>query len=122
MIKITNDRTVPGSSLQYYFDGNEWCQKWEDKFEVSRGAVAERLQELEIVRRQVLEGQFSPIAYHAQKKLFDVKRLSAYTGISKRHIKKHLKPEYFTQLDKKTLEKYAEAFKISIEEINNISI
>jgi len=122
MVKITNDRVDRKQTLQYYFDGNEWCQKWEEKLDASKVAIAERAEKLEAIRRQVLDGQLSPIAYQAQKRMFDLKRLSAYTGISKRHIKKHLKPEKFRQLDEKTLAKYAEAFDITIEEINNTDI
>jgi len=120
MIQIANERTVLSQTLQYCFDGNEWCQMWEDKFDASRVAMMEQFRKLEAVRQQVLGGKLSPIAFHIQKNLFSITILSSYTGISKRHIKKHLKPENFSQLDKKTLEKYAEAFKISIEEINTI--
>jgi len=120
MIKIINDRTAPTQILHYYFDGNEWCQKWEEKIDMIKSDMMEYHQKLEAVRLQVLQGELSPIAYHAQKRMLSVKILSFYTGISKRHIKKHLKPENFSQLNKNTLEKYAEAFKISIEEINNI--
>jgi len=120
MIKITNDRTDRKQSLHYHFDGNEWCQKWEEKFDASRVTVAEQLQKLEAVRQQVLGGELSPIAYYAQKRLLSVKMLSDYTGIPKRQIKKHFKPENFTQLDEKTVAIYAEIFKISIEEFNEI--
>jgi hypothetical protein len=124
MIKITNDSsdTNRGQFLHYHFDSNEWCQKWEEKLDLSKAAMAEQIQKLEITRQQVLAGELSPIAFHAQKRLFDVKLLSAYTEIPKRHIKKHFKPEKFSQLDEKTLAKYAEIFKISIEEINNVEI
>jgi hypothetical protein len=121
MIKIVNDRTAErGQLLHYYFDGNEWYQKWEERIDLSKAAAAEQFQEFEATRQQVLAGELSPIAFHAQKRLFDVKLLSAYTGIPKRHIKKHFKPEHFSRLDKKTLTKYAEIFRISIEEINNV--
>ena len=123
MIKIVNDRTADrGQLLHYHFDGNEWCQKWEEKIDLSKAAMAEQIQKLEITRQQVLAGELSPIAFYAQKRLFGVKLLSAYTGIPKRHIKKHFKPEYFSQLDEKTLAKYAEIFRISIEEFNNVEI
>jgi hypothetical protein len=46
--------------------------------------------------------------------------LSSYTGISKRHIKKHLKPENFNQLNEETLKKYASAFGISVEELKKV--
>ena len=120
MIKIANERTVLSQTLQYHFDGNEWCQMWEDKFDASRVAMTAQFQKLEAVRRQVLGGELSPVAYHAQRNLFSIKILSSYTGISKRNIKKHLKPEGFGRLDEETLKIYAGVFKISMEEFNKI--
>jgi len=120
MVKIVNDRTDRKQSLQYHFDGNEWYHMWEEKLDMSKIAMAERLQKLEVVRQQVLGGELSPIAYYVQKRLFSIKLLSAYTGIPKRYIKKHLKPEHFAQLDEKTKIIYAETFKITIEEFNEI--
>jgi len=122
MIKITNDRTDRTQILHYHFDGNEWYQKWEDKFDLTRVLIEERRQKLEKVHQQVLDGELSPIAFHAQKNMFQINTLSAYTGIPKRQIKKHFKPENFNQIDGKTLEKYAAVFKISINEFNNIQI
>jgi hypothetical protein len=84
--------------------------------------MTKQSKELETIRRQVLDGQLSPLAYHIQTNLFDVKLLSSYTGIAKRHIKKHLKPENFSQLDEETLKKYAEVFEMTIEELKEISI
>ena len=120
MVKIANERSVKSQTLQYHFDGKEWCQKWEDKFDASRVAMLEQFQKLERIRQQVLSRQLSPIAYHAQKNLFSIKILSSYTGISKRQIKRHLNPKNFSQLDEKTLKIYAAAFKISIEEFDKI--
>ena len=120
MIKIANDRTGRRQSLHYHFDGIEWRQEWEEKFDASKVVVAEQLQKLETVRQQVLKRELSPIAYYAQERLLNVKTLSFYTGIPKRHIRKHMKPEYFSQLTEDTLKVYAEAFKISIEKFNEI--
>ena len=122
MIKIANERTAFSQTLQYHFDGNEWCQKWEEKFDACRVVTAEQFQKLETVRRQVLAGELSALAYYACKNLFSVKILSSYTGIPKRHIKKHLKPEIFNKLNQETLKKYAEVFKISVEDFNKIQI
>ena len=119
MIKLVNDRDNLKQTLQYNFDGKEWCQKWEEKFDASRVGMTEHLQELETIIQQVLGGEVSPLAYHIHKNLFNIRILSAYTGISKRQIKKHLKPKIFNQLEEKILEKYAFAFRMSIEEFKN---
>jgi hypothetical protein len=110
----------PGQKLYRYFDGKEWVEKWEKGEAAFRMVMTNHIEELEPVRNQVLAEQLSPLAYHIQANLFDVKLLSSYTGISKRHIKKHLKPKEFNQLDEETLKKYAAAFGISVEELKKV--
>jgi hypothetical protein len=105
--------------LQYNFDGNEWYQKWEEKFDASRVGMIEHFQKLEAIIQQILAGKVSPLAFHIHKNLFSIRILSDYTGIPKRHIKKHLNPEKYNQLDDETLKKYATAFRMSIEEFKN---
>ena len=108
--------------VQYYFDGMGWQQKWEKKFDACAVVMTKQSQELETIRQQVFDGQLSPLAYHIQTNLFDVKLLSSYTGIPKRRIKKHLKPDNFNQLDEETLKKYAAVFEMTVEELKAISI
>ena len=103
-----------------YFDGKEWHERWERKGEASRAVSANHFEEIEPIRQQVLDGKLSPLGYHIEKDLFSLRILSAYTGIPKRHIKKHLKPEKFNQLDDETLKKYAETFGISVEELKTV--
>ena len=45
----------------------------------------------------------------------DISILSAYVGMRKFRVKKHLKPSPFRRLSKEKLEKYAKAFDISVE-------
>jgi hypothetical protein len=106
--------------VQYYFDGKKWCKKWEKKFDASFMVMETHSQEFEAIRQQVLDGKLSPLAYHIQTNLFNINMLSSYTGIPKRHVKRHLKPEKFNQLDDETLNKYAEAFEISVEELKKV--
>ena len=109
MVKIVeDDQPVDGDyTLQYYFDGNDWCQKWEKKLDAYEMENEYHSQKLEIIRQQVLDGELSPLAFHICKNLLNVNMLSSYTGISKRHIKKHFKPEKFNQLNEENLKKYA---------------
>jgi hypothetical protein len=106
--------------LNYFFDGKEWVEKWEVSDVASRMIVENHIQELEPIRNQVLAGKLSPLAYHIPLRVFTVGLVSAYTGIPKRHIKKHLKPEKFNQLDEETLEKSASALGISVEELKKV--
>jgi len=103
--------------VQYYFDGKEWHQKWEKKFDACEIVMTKQMQELETILQQIRDGQMSPLAYHSQINLFNLNLLSSYTGISKYRIKKHLKPAFFNQLDEETLTKYATLFEITVEEL-----
>jgi hypothetical protein len=109
-----------GEKLYFHFDGQNWVEKWEKGEDATRMVMTNLSQELEPVRNQVLANQLSPLAYHIQSNLFSISLLSSYTGIAKRHIKKHLKPKNFNQLDEETLKKYATAFGISVEEFKKV--
>jgi hypothetical protein len=124
---VSNEREM----LYYHFNGNEWKLQWEEKFEVSDLEYENISQELETIRQQVQDGKLSPLVYYTHKNLYGcasvfsgkdarLSLLSSYTGISKRHIKKHLKLENFKRLDNITLKKYADALVISVEELVNV--
>jgi len=113
-------KDTDGKQLYLYHDGTTWVEKWENKDIAFTMEMENHLEEIEPVRLQVLSGELSPLAYHIEAKIFNIKLLSSYTGIPKRHIKKHLKPEYFNQLKEETLEKYATALGISIEELKKV--
>ena len=72
---------------------------------------------VEETKKKIEEGELSPLAYHMEKNIMDEGMLSQYMDISKRKVAKHLEPSGFSSLDAKTLEKYAEVFDISVEEL-----
>jgi len=76
---------------------------------------------VEVVRKRVLSGELSPIAYYMEKNLMDLKLLSDYVDLPKRKVRKHLKPEHFNKLDEKVLDLYAETFGISAEKLRDLS-
>jgi hypothetical protein len=75
-------------------------------------------EKVEHVRQQVLNCELSPIAYYMEKNLMDIKLLASYTGLPKRKVRKHLKPERFIKLEDEILAKYAETFDISVDMLN----
>ena len=79
------------------------------------------LEECEPIRQQVLAKKLSPIAYHMKKNLQDIRLLSAYSGIPKRKIKKHLQYNEFVKLDETVLKKYADALRLTVEEIKQVN-
>ena len=106
--------------LYRYFDGKEWHEKWEKRDDAARAVEVNHLEEMAPIRQQVLDGQLSPLGYHIEDKYISISMLSSYTGLPKRHIKKHLKPEKFNQLEYETLKKYADAFGFSVEELKKV--
>ena len=72
---------------------------------------------IEEARQRVLSGKVSPVVYYMEKNLLDPLNLSMMAGISLWRVKWHFKPGVFKRLKKKTLQKYAEAFNITIDQL-----
>jgi hypothetical protein len=73
-------------------------------------------------RQRVLKGEVSPILFFMELRLMDLKMLSSYTGIWKWQIKRHLKPNIFSKLPDKILEKYAFVFDVSVDVLKSMEI
>lgn len=71
-------------------------------------------------KEQVLNGEMSPIGYFMVKCIMDVKLCGEFTGFSKSKVKKHNKPEYFKKLSQEILQRYAEVFEVTIDELVNL--
>ncbi len=76
---------------------------------------------IEDARLRVLAGKVSPVVYYMEKNLLDPLNLSMMAGISLWRVKWHFKPGVFKRLKQNTLQKYATAFNINIEQLKNIS-
>ena len=119
-MNITLKTDASGLKLYRYFDGKEWHEKWEKSDEACQMVMENHIQELEPIRRQVLDGKLSPLDYHIRANSFSIGMLSSYTEIPKYRIKKHLKPEKFNKLNDETLKKYALALGLSVEELKKV--
>lgn len=73
-------------------------------------------------RQAVLNKQASPILFFMEYRLMDLKLLAGYTGFWQWQIKRHLKPEVFDHLPDKKLQKYAEAFNVSVADMKTINV
>ncbi len=101
-------------------DGNYTTVKsvgWNPKNEVMQEAWDVANEKIEDVKQKVIAGKLSPIAYYLEKNLMDVSLLAKYMGLWKWTVKKHLKPKNFKKLSNEVLEKYAEVFDITKEEL-----
>lgn len=92
---------------------------WTPKNAALKQAWADINEQTELVRQQVLRGEASALAFYMQKNIMNLKLLSQYSGIPKRKIRRHLKPEVFRALDDETLDKYATALDIPTDELKN---
>ena len=93
---------------------------WSPKNEAMKQAWEEIHVKVDEARKKVIDGELSMLAYHMEKNIMAIKLLSQYTGISRRKIRKHMKPEVFANLETKVLQKYTDAFNISMEELTDI--
>lgn len=71
-------------------------------------------------KQRVLNNETSPIEYYMEKAKMDVPILASYVGIWQWRVKRHFKPSVFRKLSQKTLQKYADVFEISIEQLKHI--
>jgi len=90
---------------------------WEPENIVLSQAWDEIHERVAEIRQKVIDGKLSPIAYHKEKQMLDTGMLAGYVGIPAILVKLHLKPWFFKRLSEKQLDKYANAFRISREEL-----
>lgn len=94
---------------------------WDPKNEVMQEAWDVINEKVEATREKVLAGELSPIAFHLENNLMDVSLLAKYMGFWKFKVKRHLKPKHFNKLKVEVLERYAEVFDISKQELLDIT-
>ena len=93
---------------------------WEPENTVLNQAWDQIDQQVEATRQKVKAGELSPLAYHMEKKLMDPAMLAQYLGITKRAVRRHLRPKGFAKLDQATLQLYADTLEISVEVLSTI--
>ena len=111
--------------LMYATDGSEHYTEigsvgWEAENIVNQQAWEEINEKVADAQKKVLSGQASILLYHMERNLMDPSILSGYIGVFPFIVKLHMKPFFFNMLSKKTLDKYAYAFRISVSEMLDI--
>lgn len=92
---------------------------WEAKslaLDESMELIHERVEQ---AKKDVAAEKCSPIVYFMELNKMDFGVLSSYVGIWNFFVKQHTKPQKFKKLSEKTLQKYADAFGISMDELRN---
>jgi len=92
---------------------------WEPKDIALRQALDFIEERAKKSKEKIENNQLSPIAYYLEKRVMDIKLLSQYTNILRWRVKRHLKPRVFKKLSREILNKYADAFEITVDELLN---
>lgn len=92
---------------------------WDVKIDALNSAWDEVNRRIEEARIEVFEGRKSPVYYFMEKRLMEPNILAAYTDFWSFTVKRHFKPSVFKKLSRTKLDKYAEVFEISVDELIN---
>lgn len=93
---------------------------WDPKTIALNNALEQIKERVENARHRVLNNQTSTLEYYMELHKMDVPILASYVGFWQWQVKRHFKPAVFQKLKTKKLQKYADVFEISIEELKNI--
>lgn len=70
--------------------------------------------------RLIREGKRSPIAYHLARNLMSVGLLASYVHLPRWRVKRHLKPSVFNRLKPELIQRYADLFGLTPQELRRI--
>ena len=93
---------------------------WEVKNIVNDQAWVLIIEETRKAHEQVQQGKRSPLAYHQAKNQMDNSLLAHYMDMARWRVRRHLKPAVFRKLSQKVLQKYADVFDISLDELKTV--
>lgn len=93
---------------------------WEPETVAMQQAWEEVNQDVEDARLKVVDGKASPVLYYQKREIMTVSMVAGYVGTFSWVVRLHMLPYFFKRLSRKTLEKYAFTFRITVEELTNI--
>jgi hypothetical protein len=94
---------------------------WEAKNEAIQLQLDAVQEECDEVLERIRKGESTLLEYYAVKNLMTVELLAHYADIPKRKVRKHMSdPEAFANLDEKSLSAYAEALRMTVEELKTM--
>ena len=94
---------------------------WNPKTIALDNALQEINERIANAKTRVLNGETSPIEYYMECHKMDIGILASYVGKFKWQVKRHFNVKKFNRLSEKTLQKYADVFEISIDELKDIN-
>ncbi|MBQ4913737.1 hypothetical protein J8L85_04765 [Maribacter sp. MMG018] len=94
---------------------------WDPKTIALDNAIKEIEERIALAKERVANNQTSPIEYYMELHKMDLTVLASYVGLWKWRVKRHFKPSVFKKLSDKTLQKYADVFDISINQLKTFN-
>lgn len=76
--------------------------------------------DVEEARAKVIKGEASPILYYVKKNIMTPSLVASYVGTLSLIVRLHCRPFFFKRMSRKTLERYAYTFRISVAELTDI--
>ncbi len=73
--------------------------------------------DVEEARKKVIRGKASPILYFMAKNIMTVPLVARYVGTIGLRVRLHMLPFFFRRLSRRTMEKYAFTFRITVDEL-----
>ena len=73
-------------------------------------------------KQKVINKEASQVLFFMEQRLMDMGIVAAYTGFWKWQIKKHMTPHGFKKLSSGKLQRYAEAFNVSVDDFINMNV
>ncbi|MES2748216.1 MAG: hypothetical protein V4648_07545 [Bacteroidota bacterium] len=92
---------------------------WEPKTIALSNSLDEINERIAFAKQQVTNGEVSSIVYFMELNKMDIGILSSYVNMWKWRVKRHFKPAVFKSLNDTILQKYADAFNITIDQLRN---
>ena len=77
---------------------------------------------LSATKQKVLACKLSPIAFYMEKCLMDLNILASYMKLPKWKVRRHFKYKVYRKLSPEILMRYAEVFKISLDDFDKLEI
>ena len=93
---------------------------WTPKTIALDNAIQDIKERTEDAKKRVEQGLTSPIEYFMELNKMDMNILTSYVGFFRWQVKRHFKPRVFNKLSDKKLQKYADAFDITIDELKSM--
>ena len=120
-----NFGNIPTRELCYAVDENgeyttELTSGWDPKSIALKNPLDDINERVANAKSRVLSLDTSPIEYYMELNKMDLSVLASYMGLWKWRVKRHFKVSNFNRLKSKTLQKYADVFNITIEELRQI--